>query len=255
MTVSPSGLLTCAGGKWTTYRQMAEDAVDEAVKTFDLKPKSGIAMPDISGHAESAFAWTTSGACKTRHVPLAGAHGFSTSLPAQLSSVHNLDADVAAHLATNYGDRAWDVVSSTASPTATARLVPAFPFVEGEIRHAIRAESAETATDVLARRTRLAFLDVHAALDALPRVVDVMAQELKWSPARAEREWTNCVQFLRSMGLPQEKMGVTRAQVLEGRHRAGATVGSTGETAKARITGGLPEQTLGGAVMARNSSS
>lgn len=257
VTVSPSGLLTCAGGKWTTYRQMAEDAVDEAVTTFDLKPKAGIAMPDISGAADSAFAWSTSGACRTRKVVLAGAHGFSTQLSGQLATAHGLDADVAHHLATNYGDRAWEVLAaSTAGPSAATRLVPAFPFVEGEIRHAVRAESAQTATDVLARRTRLAFLDVHAALDALPRVVDVMADELKWSSARTDREWTECVRFLKSMGLPQDKLGLTRAEVLKGVHRAGATVGSTGEKAAPRsITGGLPEQTFGGAVVVRNSSS
>src|ERR1700733_11566919 len=49
VTVSPSGLLTCAGGKWTTYRQMAEDAVDKAVEVFKLKPKRPDFTPNISG--------------------------------------------------------------------------------------------------------------------------------------------------------------------------------------------------------------
>lgn len=219
VTVSASGLLTCAGGKWTTYRQMAEDAVDEAVKTFGLTP-ARTALPDISGAGLPGFA--TTGACRTRITPVLGSHGYSTALPAQLREVHGIDADVAHHLATNYGDRAWSVLAA-AAPSATARLAPAFPFIEAEIRHGVRAEAACTAADVISRRTRLAFLDVDAALRALPRVIDVMAEELGWGAPRRAQEWTATVQFLRSMGLEEARMAVTRDEVLSGDAKAQRT--------------------------------
>ncbi|PHH74712.1 hypothetical protein CDD82_4808 [Ophiocordyceps australis] len=214
VTVSPSGLLTCAGGKWTTYRQMAEDAVDEAIKAFDLTPRA-LQLGDISGAGLPGLA--TTGVCQTRTTPVVGAHGFSTQLPAQLMEVYpNMDPDVARHLATNYGDRAWTLAADASSPCSSGakRLAPGFPYIEAEVRHSVRHESACTAPDVLARRMRLAFLDTQAALRALPRVIDIMAGELGWDAARCAHEWRTTVHFLRSMGLPEDRMGVTRDQIV-----------------------------------------
>lgn len=216
VTVSPSGLLTCAGGKWTTYRQMAEDAVDEAVRTFGLVPKA-TTLPDISGVGLPGI--TTDGRCRTLITPLVGSHGFSQALPSQLIEAHKVDADVAAHLASNYGDRAWSVLSL---PGASARLVPGSPFVEAELRHGVRAEAGCTTADLIARRTRLAFLDVDGALRALPRVIDVAAEELGWDAARKQAEWTDAMRFLRSMGLPQDKVGLTRQDVESSAAKANA---------------------------------
>jgi glycerol-3-phosphate dehydrogenase len=210
VTVSPSGLLTCAGGKWTTYRQMAEDAVDEAIKAFDLAPK-GQSLPDITGAGMPGL--TTDGTCATRNVVLAGSHGYSTRLDSELMESHKLDADIAFHLATNYGDRAWDLLSVEAGVT---RLLPAHPFTEAEVRYGVRSEAACTAADLIARRTRLAFLDVGSALLALPRVIEIMSQELGWSKAREKHEWTETVRFLESMGLSQEQLQVSRDEVVSG---------------------------------------
>jgi len=220
VTVSASGLLTCAGGKWTTYRQMAEDAVDEAIKTFNLTPQA-VALPDISGYNLPGS--ITNGKCKTLATSVLGAHGYSTSLPSQLMELYPIDADIAHHLATNYGDRAWAVLSSSPS---VARLAPSFPFIESELRHAVRSEAACTAADVISRRTRLAFLDVNVALHALPRIIDVMANELKWSEARKEQEWKVTVQFMKSMGLDEDKLNVTREEVVNGQVKARRTLGA-----------------------------
>ncbi|KAF4122071.1 glycerol-3-phosphate dehydrogenase [Geosmithia morbida] len=207
VTVSPSGLLTCAGGKWTTYRQMAQDAVDEAIRTFDLKPKT-TTLADISGAGLPAI--TTDGACRTLETPVVGAHGWSPALASQLAEAHGLPADVAQHLATNYGDRAWAVA---ALPGATTRLLADEPFVEAELRHGVRSEAGCTTSDLIARRTRLAFLDVNSAVKALPRVVDVAAEELGWSAARKDEEWSTTLSFMRSMGLSADRVDLTRAQV------------------------------------------
>jgi glycerol-3-phosphate dehydrogenase len=70
------------------------------------------------------------------------------------------------------------------------------------VRYAVKHEYAQTAIDVIARRTRLSFLNAQAALDTLPRVVDIMAEEYGWSSARKASEISNAVVFLTSMGLP-----------------------------------------------------
>ena len=74
------------------------------------------------------------------------------------------------------------------------------------MRYAVRHEYALTAIDVLARRTRLSFLNAHAALDALPRIVDIMADELGWSYSERKRQISKAFQFLGSMGLPPSFM-------------------------------------------------
>ncbi|KAJ4286377.1 mitochondrial glycerol-3-phosphate dehydrogenase [Collariella sp. IMI 366227] len=230
VTVSDSGLLTCAGGKWTTYRQMAEDAVDEAIEAFHLTLKH-ITLPDITGAGLPGFA--TNGTCVTRFTPVLGSHGYSTQLPSQLTKVYGIDADIAQHLATNYGDRAWSVLGN--APDSIIRLAPSFPFIEAEIRHSVRSEAACTAADVISRRTRLAFLDVDTALKALPRVIDLMAEELNWGESRREHEWTQTVHFLRSMGLEEARLAVTREEVLSGDIKAqrtkrnGVTVATTSD--------------------------
>ncbi|RAL65484.1 hypothetical protein DID88_001050 [Monilinia fructigena] len=122
----------------------------------------------------------------------------------------------------NYGDRAW-TVASLSSPTEQRfpvrgeKISPLYPFVDGEVRYAVRHEYAQTAVDVLARRTRLAFLNAQAALEATPRVIDIMAGELGWSSKRKETEWTDTVKFLESMGLPKSKLSATRKQVESGK--------------------------------------
>lgn len=256
VTVSDSGLLTCAGGKWTTYRQMAEDAVDEAINTFKLSPQT-ISMPDISGAGDGQFKWTTSTACTTRQIRLAGAHGFSNKLPAQLSEAYGFDADVAHHLATNYGDRAWDVAAAEFGSSGPARpanrLAAAYPFIDGEIRYGIRQEAAQTASDIIARRTRLAFLDVNAALGSLPKVIDVMADELQWSDARKKHEWTESVHFLKSMGLSSDKLSITREEVVKGLHNK---VTSEEKHAPSSVRAGSALQELStGTVLAKKETS
>lgn len=224
VAVSDSGLLTCAGGKWTTYRQMAEDAVDKAIETFKLQPKPVTYVPDISGvNGTDPTVKLLDGTCQTHHIRLVGAHGYSTTLFINLIQHFGLDPDVAKHLAADYGDRAWDV-AALASPTDNTehyplrgqRLSSLYPFIDGEVRYAVRSEYAQTAVDVLARRTRLSFLNAQAALHALPKVIDIMGEELKWSAKRKETEWRDTVAFLASMGLPSDMLQISREEVLRG---------------------------------------
>ena len=222
VTVSDSGLLTCAGGKWTTYRQMAEDAVDEAIMAFKLRPKPLTHDTRICGTEMIDDAVPLDGTCQTHQVRLAGAHGYSKTLFINLIQHFGLETEVARHLTQAYGDRAW-TVAALASPTEKRfpvrgkRISALYPFVDGEIRYAVRHEYAQTAVDVIARRTRLAFLNVQAALEALPKVIDLMAEELDWDSKRKDLEWRDTVKFLASMGLPKSKLSMTRRDVESGK--------------------------------------
>lgn len=225
ITVSPSGLLTCAGGKWTTYRQMAEEAVDEAINVFNLKPRHVSQVPDISGVGGSglvADGAVLDGSCQTHQVRLIGAHGYSKTLFINLIQHFGLETDVAQHLTQSYGDRAWQVAALSSPtnarfPVRGQRISALYPFIDGEVRYAVRHEYAQTAVDVIARRTRLAFLNAEAALEALPNIIDLMSEELNWDNKRKDLEWKESVSFLSSMGLPKNFLGLSRAQVEAGK--------------------------------------
>lgn len=96
-----------------------------------------------------------------------------------------LETEVAQHLAQSYGDRAFAVAKMATLtgkrwPILGKRIHPEFPYIEAEIRYGVR-EYACSAVDMIGRRLRLAFLNVQAALESLPTVVDIMANELDWS--------------------------------------------------------------------------
>ncbi|KAL7624462.1 mitochondrial glycerol-3-phosphate dehydrogenase [Parahypoxylon ruwenzoriense] len=220
--ISSSGLVTCAGGKWTTYRQMAEDCVDAAIKEFNLPTKPFSNAPRVSGTDAVDDGAILDGTCQTHNVRLIGAHGFSKTLFINLIQHFGVETEVAKHLTESYGDRAWTVAAMCKPtdlrfPARGERISRLYPFVDGEIRYAVTNEYAQTAVDVIARRTRLAFLNAQAALECLPKIIDIMSQELKWDRARQEREWKDTVAFLRSMGLPEPMLSATRAQVEKGK--------------------------------------
>lgn len=169
-------------------RAMAEETVDAAIKEFDLKPLAP---------------------SKTDHIVLVGGHSWTKTMYIKLIQQFGLETDVAKHLAESYGDRAWLVASMDAGtglswPLHGTRLSPLYPYIEAEARYACRAEYALRATDFIARRTRLSFLNVQVTLECLPRVIDIMGEELGWDARRKEEEFDNAFEFLKSMGLPEQ---------------------------------------------------
>jgi len=164
--VSASGLLTVAGGKWTSYRRMAEDAVDQALQSFGLKSASK---------------------CQTSQMRLFGAQNFDPQGEQALITRYGFSKNVAHRLHRAFGDQA-PRVAELARGGFGALLHPDHPYLEAEVVYSVRTEYAEHASDVLTRRMSLALLDRSAAISVLPRVVELMAAELDWSPQRCEME-------------------------------------------------------------------
>ena len=164
LTVSRAGLITVAGGKWTTYRVMAVHAVNRAVEAGSLQPRRG---------------------SQTRSTPLVGAARYHPDA-AGLQRRYGLPVAVARHLDRAFGDRA-EAVARLAGAGFGTPLAPRHPYLEAEVVYAARHEAACTVDDVLSRRTRLAFLDCQAALASVPRVAALLAAELGWNDAERER--------------------------------------------------------------------
>ena len=175
MMVSPSGLLSMAGGKWTSYRKMAEEAVDQAIESFGFKPQHP---------------------CQTAHLRLIGAENFDSAGESVLVKNYGLDADVANHLHHSFGDQAMRVARLAGEGPGKRRLHTRHPYIEAEVLYATRFEFAERASDVLTRRIPLALLDNAAAKEVLPHVVGLMGDELAWDQARRNEEMAISMQRL-----------------------------------------------------------
>ena len=123
----------------------------------------------------------------------------------RLIQKYEISASIAKRLADAYGGRAHDVISIAKSSGVDGlerTLVPNFPILEAEVIFAARHEWAMHAEDVLARRTRLAFVNKAAAVSAIPKVVDLMASELKWTTQQKQAEIKRCVEYMRTFGGP-----------------------------------------------------
>ncbi|HET6382431.1 MAG TPA: glycerol-3-phosphate dehydrogenase/oxidase [Armatimonadota bacterium] len=140
--ISNSGLVTITGGKWTTYRKMAEDVIDQAqtVAGFDQRP------------------------CNTERLQI---HGWTRqTIPEPGLRVYGADA---ARLRETLRD----------DPDLGGRIHPDLPYVGAQVVWAVREEMARTVEDVLARRTRALLLGAKASMAAAPGVASIMARELK----------------------------------------------------------------------------
>mgnify|MGYP000035024681 CR=1 FL=1 len=177
--VGQDGLITIAGGKLTTFRRMAGEVVDTAVKLLRL----GNRLPDLSP-------------ANTDEEPLPGAVGWPAdddhqAVAHQVAEAAGglLDGVQARHLADTYGMRGIDLARQVAGePLLATRLVPDRPEILGQVDWAVRHELAARVVDVMVRRTQLYYRDPDQGLGATEAVADRMAKLLGWSEERRSDE-------------------------------------------------------------------
>jgi glycerol-3-phosphate dehydrogenase len=149
--IDASGLVTTAGGKWTTYRRMAEDTVNRLAERARLPARP----------------------CVTKTLRI---HGYEP----QAERFGALEV---------YGSDAPGLRDlMRADPSLAEPLHAALPYTGAEVVWAARVEMARTVEDILARRLRALFLNARAALDMAPAVARLAARELDWDADRQRRE-------------------------------------------------------------------
>jgi glycerol-3-phosphate dehydrogenase len=162
------GLVLVAGGKYTTYRVMAEDAVDAAVAGLPGVPPS-----------------------RTARLPLVGAHRWEDvrDRAAELAAGSGVPEEMVARLLRRHGDRIGDVLDLARSDPALARPLTGAPgYLAAEVVHAVLAEGALHLDDVLTRRTRVSIETAHRGVESAPEVAGLMAAALGWDEERTARE-------------------------------------------------------------------
>ncbi|WPR72116.1 glycerol-3-phosphate dehydrogenase/oxidase [Flavobacterium sp. NG2] len=155
--ISKSELITITGGKWTTYRRMAQDTINKAITIGKLKKSS----------------------CKTKSVKIHGA--IASNDKVQHLYIYGSDQEKIQRLIADI-------------PELGERLHERFPYTKAEVIWAIRNEMARTVEDILARRVRTLFLDARATLEIIPMVAAMLAEELNkdelWEQQQI-KEFTN----------------------------------------------------------------
>lgn len=170
VVVEANRLVRIGGGKFTTYRVMARDAVDAAVRELGFEPKD---RPS-----------------RTATLALVGApdrEGLA-SLSASLADAHGLTPAVATRLIHRHGTQAVEVAALGADEGLLGNLGPGIDHIEAEVTWAAREEMAQSLDDVLARRMRLVQELPDRGEGIAPRVAELLGKELGWDPDRRRRE-------------------------------------------------------------------
>ncbi|SLK06441.1 glycerol-3-phosphate dehydrogenase/oxidase [Arthrobacter sp. P2b] len=180
------GLVVVAGGKWTTYRVMAKDAVDEATRTMDERvPPS----------------------C-TETIPLLGAEGFRAAWnrrnrTAEESGVHVARIE---HLLNRYGSMTPEVLAIIEEDPSLAEPIPgADDYLQAEAVYAATHEGARHVHDVLTRRTRISIEAWDRGVSAVPVVAKLMGDVLGWSDAQRENEVRHYIARVEAERLSQQQ--------------------------------------------------
>ncbi len=180
------GLVVVAGGKWTTYRVMAKDAVDEAARALDEK------VPE---------------SC-TQTIPLLGAVGYKAAWNRRHRTADEYGIHVVRveHLLNRYGALAGEVLDLIkAKPELGEPLPGADDYLGAEVVYATTHAGARHIEDVLARRTRISIESWDRGVSAAPVVADLMAPILGWDEARVEEEVRHYLARVEAERLRQEQ--------------------------------------------------
>jgi glycerol-3-phosphate dehydrogenase len=173
-----SGLISILGGKWTTYRAMAEDTIDAVEKYLNNR---------------------TTG-CSTKNHPLYGSGGYGPNFWRDLAKQPGLSESSARHLAGKFGARASDVIDlARQDPELAAPLVEGHAPLRAEVVFGIRDEMATSIEDVLARRIGLEIDGWREAIQAAPVVADLLAREFSWSGIAKQEALNRYVARIRNL--------------------------------------------------------
>lgn len=158
------GFVSIAGGKYTTYRVMSEDAVNEAINHLRK------IVPDSV----------------TETLAIIGAEGYSVlmnQIP-RLARQYSISEKCAEHLLNRYGSLIGEVLEPAEThPELREELIPGLPYLKAEIRYAVTHEGALSIDDVLSRRTRISFEAADQGLSVVDEVAELMSETLGWSSA------------------------------------------------------------------------
>jgi glycerol-3-phosphate dehydrogenase len=188
-----TGLISIMGGKWTTYRAMAEDTINAVQKSLGRAVTPGVTIDH----------------------PIYGSKGYTADYWRSLVRDYGVSEATATHLSQKFGTAAGKVMQlAKDDPGLATPIVPGFAPLRAEIAYCARSEMAMTIEDVLMRRTGLQFFSWKAAITAATPTGTILAKELGWSAdceTSSVEEYRNKIsRLIRLAGLPADPPATTR---------------------------------------------
>lgn len=192
---SSNGLITIAGGKWTTFREMAEETIDEVIKVGKFNNVQGLKP------------------CHTKNIKLIGSQNWDLNYEAFLQQTYHISPTMAEYLSNSYGDHSPVICELfKTDPQNKLPLTMAgnnecdsnafdYPYTIGELKYSIHNEYTRTPLDFLLRRTRFTFVDANESLKALEGTVNVMAKELNWDSTKKNYEFERAKNYIHTFGI------------------------------------------------------
>jgi len=189
-----SGLLSIMGGKWTTYRAMAEDTIDAVQIHLDVAKTE----------------------CQTIHHPLIGSDGYTPEYWHVLVEEYEISEETARHLAEKFGTRAPRVLDIARESSDLAEsILDGSPVMRAEVAYCARNEMAVTIEDILSRRLGMQVYSWRDAIRAAPVVASILRAELDWSAEterRAVEQYVSKInRYLELAGLPHKSAAKSAA--------------------------------------------
>lgn len=172
-------LLSVSGGKWTTYRKMAEDTINKAIEVFDLRPKRG---------------------CVSKYVKILGGNGYTKSTVRRIMRELDVSPRLGKHLNDTYGLRALKL-KEYSRDGRFSYLSNKYLFLKEEVEYAVDNEMAIKGHDILARRMGLGFIDVREAGRCVDAVCRIMREKLGWTKEQEKSERRETYEYLKTLGL------------------------------------------------------
>ncbi len=173
---SDNDLISIAGGKWTTYRKMAEELVDFTIKNKYLEKKEK---------------------CKTKKLKVIGSQVDNRIVIGLLDS-YDLSKETKKSLLTFYGDKSIAIANLAKDERAYEFIYEGLPFIEAELIYAVKNEYVKKAIDFLARRISLCFIDKEKSLLCVNKVCELMGKLLLWDTNKIKDEKEETITFIKN---------------------------------------------------------
>lgn len=175
--IDEDNLVSLTGGKWTIYRLMAEETIDKVLQKFNLIAKRP---------------------CITNYFSILGSQGYTKATEQDLALKLNVPEDIAKHLATSYGTKAYlfkDYFKGTYN-----RIIDNYSYTKEEILYCIDHEMAHKISDILMSRFMLGYVDTRKSYEVVELVGKIMQEYLKWNDDKLKTETEECKIFLNTCG-------------------------------------------------------
>lgn len=174
--IMPNNLVSIGGGKWTTFRKMAQETLDLVIAKFKISAKK----------------------CQTHQITLWGSKHFSPTFKHHFLAQKKFSQETLEHLLHTYGDKAPEVLALASKSNLNEPILPGLPYILAEVAYCLKEEYVFDFLDFLARRIDLAQINLKECIRALNRIEPILAESLNWDQTTCKQKKKRALEQLQN---------------------------------------------------------